>query len=231
LPLSRKQHPKQFLKLNGEISLLKQTIDRLLGKIALKDLIIVTNRDYEYHIQSEHPELRHIILEPIGRNTAPAIALAIKYCLEKLGLSEDEVIFVGASDHVIKLPKRFIKYLDIAERAAEKGHIVTFGIKPLSPETGYGYIRTGKRLSKKDRVYEVKRFVEKPNLGRARRYVKSGKYFWNSGMFAFTIKTMIEEFEKYCPEIYKVLNKEYDNIINNFHKLPEISIDYAVAEK
>ncbi len=230
-PLSRKKYPKQFLKLNGDESLLKQTVDRLLGKISSKDIIVVTNKDHKFHTEAELPNVKDIILEPVAKNTAPAIALALIYCLEKLGCKEDEVIFVGSSDHAIKPQEKFIKYLKMAERQAKKGYIVTFGIKPDRPETGYGYILTEKCLDKKDKAFKVKKFVEKPSSETAKRYLKSGKYFWNSGMFAFTIKTLLSEFKSCAPEIYKVMSLGYTKMLKNFKKLPEISIDYAICEK
>jgi mannose-1-phosphate guanylyltransferase/mannose-6-phosphate isomerase len=170
-----------------------------------------------------------MILEPTSRNTAPAIALGIKFCLEKLKSNENEVIFVFPSDHIIKPAEKFIEYIKAAKSSADKGNIVTFGIIPTRPETGYGYIKLGQKLD--DYIYTVDKFTEKPDLETAKLYVKSGEYYWNSGIFAFSIKTMLSEFRKHMPQIMGMLDMNLINILTNFHEMPEISIDYAVAEK
>ena len=230
-PLSRKQHPKQFLKLNGDESLIRQTVNRLSASVSVNDIIIITNNDYDFHTKSELREIENIILEPKSLNTAPAIALGVIYCLDKLKCPKDEVVFVSTSDHVLKPEEEFTKYLKLAKNIAKKGHIVTFGIKPERPETGYGYIKTGKKLDKKGTFVAVEQFIEKPDFKTAQKYVKSGKYLWNSGMFAFTLGTIIEEFRKYSPDLYRELEKGHDSFIKNFSKLKEISIDYAIAEQ
>ncbi|MCE5195261.1 MAG: mannose-1-phosphate guanylyltransferase/mannose-6-phosphate isomerase [Nitrospiraceae bacterium] len=232
-PLSRKNYPKQFLKINGDKSLLRQTADRLLQTVSPEDIVILTNSDYKFYVKSELPEFNNIILEPEGRNTAPAIALGMKYCIEKLGAADDEVIFVTPSDHIIRPERKFAKYMKLAEAAARKGCIVTFGIKPDRPETGYGYIKAKKQRTNKinDNILEVERFVEKPDIKTAKKYMASGNYFWNSGMFAFTIKTMMNEMKMYAPKIINLMKNPFDNMINDFIKMPSISIDYAVMER
>ena len=241
-PLSRKNYPKQFLKLNSNKSLFQQTIERLLKAFKVEDIVLMTNSDYKFHVQSElnflsiDPQgspFNNIILEPTSRNTAPAIALGIKYCIEKLKCAEDEVIFVSPSDHIISPVDKFVEYIRKAEKVAEDGYIVTFGIKPNRAETGYGYIKIKEQDSEVENkdFFEVEKFVEKPNAETAKRYVAEGNYFWNSGMFAFSIGTMVEEFNWYVPEIGKILNLSFDKMIKNFSKMPEISIDYAVMEK
>jgi mannose-1-phosphate guanylyltransferase/mannose-6-phosphate isomerase len=239
-PLSRKNYPKQFLQLNIGGSLLQETAKRLLKVFPPDGLIIMTNREYKFHVISdlrplfgENPPPQNIILEPVGRNTAPAIALGLKYCIEKLGCSTEEVLFVSPADHVIRPSAKFAEYVACAEKIAQKGHIVTFGIKPLRPETGYGYIRAGgtKHSEENYEYFSVDGFTEKPDIDTASRYIKEGNYYWNSGMFAFSIGTMLGEFEQYAPEIRASLDQSFDELVSHFHRMPGISIDYAVAER
>ena len=232
-PLSRECYPKQFLHVIGDKSLLAQTVERFLGLVEAKDIIVVTNEKYIFHVQAElksiNAEKAHIIVEPTGRNTAPAIALAQVYCKDKLKCTEDEVLFISPSDHLIKPINEFQDLIRKAEIAAKQGNIVTLGIKPTKPETGYGYIETAK--SEKNTAVKVISFKEKPDLKTAEKYIKAGNYFWNSGMFMFSIKTMQEEFKTFAPEIMEIINHGYEYTKNNFSQMPNISIDYAVAEK
>jgi len=238
-PLSRKNYPKQFLKLNGNNSLLQQTAERLLKAMPGDNIVVMTNKEYKFHVLSDLRNLSspvpasNIILEPASKNTAPAIALGIKYCLEKLSCSKDEVIFMSPADHVITPVEKFEKYLEQAEKAARKGYIVTFGIKPDRPETGYGYIkvRSEKSEVRSQKFLEVERFVEKPDARTAARYISMGDYYWNSGMFAFTIGTMIDELKRYAPRIAKMASVSFDEMAKSFSRMPEVSIDYAVMEK
>ncbi|MBI5307572.1 MAG: mannose-1-phosphate guanylyltransferase/mannose-6-phosphate isomerase [Planctomycetes bacterium] len=232
-PLSRRRFPKQFLKLNGDRSLLQHTVDRLLKIVTRPDSIVMTNDAYQYHVKSDLEWLENVILEPASRNTAPAIALGIKYCLEKLGCKEDEVIFVSPSDHVIRPVDAFARAIIQAEAIAKAGHIVTFGIKPARPETGYGYIKAGARGENINSAgcFKVDAFVEKPDLDTATGYVREGNYYWNSGMFAFSIKTMLEALDRYAPDIQKALGDTFAGMITNYPHMPNISIDYAVMEK
>lgn len=263
-PLSRKNYPKQFLKLNGEKSLLLQTAERLDGVVSPEDVIVMTNDDYKFHVRSElvpfftglrsgsrtggikglnpgktfsgaGPVPFHLILEPLSRNTAPAIALAAKYCVEKLGCGEDEVIFVSPSDHVIRPAEKFREYLVRAEEVAKDGHIVTFGIRPSGPATGYGYIKAAKeglRTGGKDVCcYKVEAFTEKPDAKTAKRYIDEGGYFWNSGMFIFSIGTILNEFRKYEPGIGRMLDMSFEDMVSEFGEMPDISIDYSIMEK
>jgi mannose-1-phosphate guanylyltransferase/mannose-6-phosphate isomerase len=233
-PASREAYPKQFLKLNGEKSLLQQTLERILNIVSPKDILLLTNEQYKFHVLSEVNEISkdladNILLEPARRNTAPAIALGMKYCLERLRISPKEVLFVCPSDHIIKPVEKFVEYVKLAEKVARQGYIVTFGIKPLYPETGYGYIKiTSEDLGG---YHLVERFTEKPDLETAKRFLSEGNYFWNSGMFVFTIETMIEELRLYASEIYQLFNQPLDNMIANFSKMPDISVDYAIMEK
>ncbi|ADY73997.1 mannose-1-phosphate guanylyltransferase/mannose-6-phosphate isomerase [Desulfurobacterium thermolithotrophum DSM 11699] len=248
-PLSRKKYPKQFLKIGDKKSLIQKTVERSLLTVNPEDLIIITNKDYQFHIRNQLSELFanltikpfnhsanqpfNLILEPIGRNTAPAIALAAKFALEKLKVHEDEVLFVSPSDHIISPIEKFAEYMKKAEKIAKEGYIVTFGIRPTKPETGYGYIESDSvSVGDSIRAYIVRQFHEKPDLETAKEYLAKGNYYWNSGMFAFTIRTIFEEFKKHAPEIYeKVENRTFDEVLENFESMPDISIDYAVMEK
>ncbi|MGA2516615.1 MAG: mannose-1-phosphate guanylyltransferase/mannose-6-phosphate isomerase [Thermodesulfobacteriota bacterium] len=233
-PLSRKDYPKQFLKLNGKESLLRQTVNRLLNVLSKDEIIVMTSEEYRFYVRSELQEINHVIHERQSRNTAPAIALGIKYCTEKLGCDGGEVVFVSPSDHIIRPLDRFVEYFRLAEKLAKQGHIVTFGIRPDRPETGYGYIRAERQSpasSSQGNYFRVEKFVEKPDAATAMQYLDAGNYYWNSGMFAFSIQTMMDELRKYAPAIREMLGRSFDEMNDQFHKMPEISIDYAVMEK
>lgn len=230
-PLSRDCYPKQFLHVIGEESLLAQTVKRFLGLVKPEDVVIVTNEKYIFHVQAElksiNAEKAHIITEPMGKNTAPAIALAQIYCKDILNCEDDEVLFVSPSDHLIKPIDKFQELVQGANDVA-KDSIVTLGIKPIKPETGYGYIEVEKN---NELVNKVVSFKEKPDVVTAEKYLQAGNYFWNSGMFMFSIKTMQEELKTYMPKIEEIIQNGYEYTINNFVKMPDISIDYAIAEK
>jgi len=245
-PLSRRLFPKQFLKLNGKHSLLQQTLRRVLSFTAPQDIIIITNRDYRFHVRSDIEEVLGsrgisdqpaVLLEPAGRNTAPAIALGIKYCLDLLGSGEDEVVFVSPSDHIIRPEEEFSLYQEYACDAALSGHIVTFGVVPGRPETGYGYIKKGEPLSFYGKKHEVplcrvEGFTEKPDMETAEAYLKSGDYLWNSGMFTFTIETILDAFGEHLPELRKAMDEMgYDEFLEAFPGFPSVSIDYGILEK
>lgn len=233
-PLSRKNYPKQFLKICSERSLLRQTADRLLRVVPPDDLIVMSNNAYKFHVKAELGEVPHMILEPESRNTAPAIALGMNYCREMLGCTDEEVIFLSPSDHVIKPDEGFAHSMRHAGEIARKGHIVTFGIKPDKPETGYGYIKGGALLDgagEDGLCRRVEHFAEKPDSTAAERYLRDGSYFWNSGMFAFTLGTMAEEMRRHAPEIGEMLALGYGELLERFVRMPDISIDYAVVER
>ncbi|MBK3333189.1 mannose-1-phosphate guanylyltransferase/mannose-6-phosphate isomerase [Persephonella atlantica] len=238
-PLSRKKFPKQFLSFGDKETLLQKALKRNIKAVdSIEDIVIITNKDYQFHVKNQVKDIidfplekLNIILEPIGRNTAPAIALAVKYALEKLEATEDEVLFISPSDHVISPDSKFVECVKKAEELAKQGYIVTFGINPTKPETGYGYIEADTE-NKIGEGYKVKQFHEKPDLETAQRYLMSGNYFWNSGMFAFSIKTILEEFKKHAPEIYNQMETQtFEELIMNFEDMPDISIDYAIMEK
>lgn len=231
-PLSRSSYPKQFLQINGEESLLTQTIARFLPMVNPTDILVVTNANYQHHVKAElancAAQAAHVLLEPVGRNTAPAIALAMRYCLDKLGVDKNEVVVVSPSDHIIHSQQDFAFDVKKAEHMAAQGRIVTFGIKPDKPETGYGYIHAG---SPCDGGFLAASFKEKPDKATAERYLAAGGYYWNSGIFAFTVENMRAELKKYQPDIYRFLQHPFEEMSAEFQQMPNISIDYAVAEK
>lgn len=230
-PLSRDCYPKQFLHVIGDKSLLAQTIERFLGLVEANDIIIVTNERYIFHVQSElktiNAQEAHIITEPMGKNTAPAIALAQSYCQDVLQCDEDEILFVSPSDHLIKPIDSFQDLIRNVQDVA-KDNIVTLGIKPTKPEIGYGYIEAEKNNNVAKKVIS---FKEKPDLATAKEYIASGNYYWNGGMFMFSIVTMQAELTKYMPSIIDITQNGYQYTVENFVNMPDISIDYAVAEK
>jgi mannose-1-phosphate guanylyltransferase/mannose-6-phosphate isomerase len=234
-PLSRKHYPKQFLKIGGEVSLLQATARRLLKAVAPGDLVFMTNEAYEFHVRDDIVEdlgdeaARHIVLEPCSRNTAPALALAAAYCIDELGCGPDEVLFISPSDHVIRPDDEFVAYVNRAVDAAAAGHIVTFGIQPLGPETGYGYIKAGEEAG--GGVLAVDGFKEKPDRSTAYEYLSQGGYYWNSGMFAFQAGVFMEELERHAPGIHAIASLGYARAVEEFESMPDISVDFAVMEQ
>lgn len=227
-PLSRELYPKQLLTLNADKSLLQATFERLNNFIPAQNIISVTNSKHHSNIKMQLSKLSEdtvILAEPISKNTAPAIALSVKYIVENY--NEDEIILVVPSDLQINDVEKFTQTIKSSEHFANEGFIVTFGIKPNYPETGYGYICTENE--------KVVSFVEKPNRQTAEKYIQNGNYFWNSGIFMFKASTIIKEFKKYCPEIDSVIKNidfsEKSISFTEFDKMPNISIDYAVMEK
>ncbi|WP_432718339.1 mannose-1-phosphate guanylyltransferase [Pectinatus frisingensis] len=231
-PLSRSNRPKQFLKIDAQKTLLCETIERFYDIVRPEDIVIVTRKAYIDMVKKEINACSmgniHIIAEPVGRNTAPAIALAVKYCREKLNCPEDEVLFISTSDHIIRPTDLFNRAVLKAVEFAVRGKFVTFGIQPNKPETGFGYIEVGDDLNG---AYTTKEFKEKPDMQTAEKYLLSGRFYWNSGMFTFTCSTYVQELEKYAPDIVTLIDEDYNQIIERFADMPDISIDYAVAEK
>jgi mannose-1-phosphate guanylyltransferase/mannose-6-phosphate isomerase len=238
-PLSRQAYPKQFLKVGNDNTLLQKTAIRSLKNVLAQDIMIVSNSEYKFLIRDQMAEVgvdaeKNIILEPAGRNTAPAIALAAAFARDVLKCPEDEVMLVCPSDHLISPEDRFANYVNEAEKLARKGYIVTFGVNPTRPETGYGYIKAGEKLDEKSsefKVNKVEKFVEKPDLETAQKYLLEGGYFYNSGMFAFSLKTIFAELKKHCPEISALIDKGYETALDEFAEMPSISVDYAIMEK
>jgi len=234
-PLSRELYPKQLLNIQDKESLLQVTFERLADLIKSENIISMTgikhvsNVKYQLSQITENPT---VLSEPISKNTAPAISIAVKYISSKS--KEDPVILVVPSDHMIKDVKSFSATVREGEKIAEQGYIVTFGIKPLYPETGYGYINVTDR--KIEKGIKVNKFVEKPDEELAKKYIAEGNYYWNSGIFMFKASTLLNELKTCSPEIYSLLNNfDFTNSDEipyiEFDKMPSISIDYAVMEK
>ena len=191
-PLSRELYPKQLLKINTEKSLLEGTYLRLLQITDENKIISITNSKHYSDVKSQLDEITKnpvVLQEPTSKNTAPAASVCVKYILDKFG---DDIILIVPSDHLINDLKLFKESVVEAENLAKKGYIVTFGIKPSSPQTGYGYIKTDKEITKKSNEWLVSEFKEKPDEKTAKKYFKSGKYYWNSGMFMFKASVFME---------------------------------------
>ena len=230
-PISRTLMPKQFVKLFHNKSLFQLTVERN-SRFCKKELIVSNSEQYFLALDQQEELSRKdssYLLEPIGRNTAPAIALA---CLT---LDPDEIVLVTPSDHLIKNEEAYAKVLIKAKALAEQNNLVTFGITPTFAETGFGYIESDKVNGE-----DVKAFHEKPNLEKATEYLQAGNYYWNSGMFCFKAGVFLEELKKYSPKIYKASliahkNAKIGDALRITHKdmstIPEDSIDYAVMEK
>ncbi|MDV0783664.1 mannose-1-phosphate guanylyltransferase/mannose-6-phosphate isomerase [Citrobacter amalonaticus] len=238
-PLSRTLYPKQFLSLTSENSMLQETITRLNG-LKHEHPLIICNEEHRFIVAEQLRQLniQHngIILEPVGRNTAPAIALAAMHAVKN---NADPLLLVLAADHVIQDNEAFIKAVEDATELANSGKLVTFGIVPNKPETGYGYIKQGNKISA--HAYSVEEFVEKPDLETARKYIDAGTYYWNSGMFIFKASRYLKELAKFRPDIIdacsKALNAATFDLdftrldMGLFTVCPDESIDYAVMEK
>jgi mannose-1-phosphate guanylyltransferase/mannose-6-phosphate isomerase len=239
-PLSRKEYPKQYLPLAGDNTMLQETILRLNGLDNLADPIIVCNADHRFLVaeQCQQIDIKNptILLEPVGRNTAPAIAAA---ALQLLKETDDAVLLVLSADHVIQDVDAFHKAIDIASQQAQSGKLTTFGIVPTEANTGYGYIKSSKNNA--DGAYKVEEFAEKPDLETAQTYLEQGNYLWNSGMFMFKAETLIDELTAYTPEIVKLVSDAVNNAKQDldfirlekqaFESSPSDSIDYALMEK
>lgn len=233
-PLSREEYPKQLLSFDKEQSLLQKTFNRLCTFSKPADIVTVTNIKHYSNIKLQLNKIDSsnvVIGEPFGRNTAPAIASTLQYFIQQG--CEDDVVLIVPSDHLIKDIDGFNKAVELGKELAEQGYIVTFGIKPTYPETGYGYIKTEKALSV---GYKVEKFVEKPNFETAKKYLDSGNYYWNGGIFMGKISTFLNEFKKYASDIYMHLgNLDFSNStqinFSVYEKMPSISIDYAIMEK
>lgn len=233
-PLSRELYPKQLLSINDDKSLLQGTFSRLNSFIDAKNILSITNTKHLANVRSQLYQISDgstVLSEPILKNTAPAIAVATKYIIKD---GEDPVILVVPSDHLIKNTKSFHETVQKGEKLAQDGYIVTFGIEPNYPETGYGYINTLKQPIHEG--FKVKEFVEKPDRKTAEKYLEAGTYFWNSGIFMFKASVMMNEIKRLCPDIFETTNEFDFNKsamidYNTFNKMPSISIDYAVMEK
>lgn len=239
-PKSRKSLPKQFLSLtNDGKTMIQLTVERILPLVAMEDIYIATNKDYKNLVIEQLPEIpsENILCEPIGKNTAPCIGLGAVHISKKY---EDAIMFVLASDHLIKYNSMFLNTLkDAALIAEDNTNLVTLGITPDYPETGYGYIKFNPNKCN-GRAFSVERFVEKPSLELAKEYLASEEYLWNSGMFVWKVSSILKKFNELLPDIYRglmnikeaisssnetaVLNQEFTNF-------QSISVDYGIMEK
>ena len=240
-PKSRKSTPKQFLSLtNSEKTMIQETVDRMLPLVAIEDIFIATNRDYRGLVKEQLPDLpeENILCEPMAKNTAPCIGWGAVTIRKRYG---DAMMIVLTSDHLIQQPALFRGVLKSAiQTAQDTDALVTLGISPTSPDTGYGYIQYDTEEDAVGRAFKVKRFVEKPDLETAKKYLMSGEYLWNSGMFIWKASTILKEMEEKLPEHYALLQQiekaigteeEEEALEAAFGQMKGISIDYGVMEK
>ena len=252
-PLSREKMPKQLLKIGAEDTLIQETVKRVLPLIKREDIFVVTNHGLSDAINTQLSSKfgetwdRNFILEPEAKNTAPALGLA---ALHLNRIDPEGIMVVFSADHSVRKADEFLRLLRIAGNAAADNYLVTLGIKPDRPETGYGYINAGEKIAhgswlvadgdNRSEVCKVEAFVEKPNIDTAREYLRKGNYYWNSGIFVWKIRVLLQEIEKHAPSLHKGLmeiqknigtDKETEVITQVFKKLESISIDYAVMEK
>ena len=245
-PLSRVLYPKQFLCLKGELTMLQATVSRL-DRVACKNPVVICNEEHRFIVAEQLRDMgklaENIILEPAGRNTAPAVALAAIAALRS-SPNDDPLMLILAADHVIQDESAFHNAVEAAIPLALNGKLVTFGIVPDAPETGYGYIRRGEVCHAETSVdsvaFKVAQFVEKPDADTAQAYLSSGEYYWNSGMFLFRAGRYLEELEKYRPDILAACQTAMEAVDPDldflrvdeeaFLACPEDSIDYAVME-
>ncbi|MCK5098929.1 MAG: mannose-1-phosphate guanylyltransferase/mannose-6-phosphate isomerase, partial [Desulfobacteraceae bacterium] len=241
-PLSRKHYPKQLIELVNKHSMIQDTAKRLADYHGMEPPIIICNDEYRFMIAEQMRKINIdpslIILEPVGRNTSAAIAVASLMVKERY---DDPVLLVLPADHLIENTSNFHDMINLGNNAASKDNLVTFGIIPKEAETGYGYIRKGDNIADSINVYKIDKFVEKPCFEDAKKYVESGEYCWNSGMFMFKASTILEELNNYAPDVVKIcqtaVNKGKKDLDffrldkESFEKVPSDSIDYTVMEK
>ena len=234
-PQSREHKPKQLWELLNGRSMLQDAVDRVVPLIEPQHVLVITGEPFYCQIRDQLSQIpsRHIILEPMGRSTAPCVGLAALYINDP-----DACMVVLPSDHVIRNNQEFQRALQIAVDMASQGeNLVTFGIKPTRPDTGFGYIQRGEAVQPE--VYKVLQFTEKPDLATAERFMVSGQYYWNSGMFVWKVSTLMTMIERYLPKLYQGLLtirsamgslEEQDVITAVFNEFDPISIDYGIME-
>ncbi len=232
-PLSRDLYPKQLLKLNSDKSLLEKTYERLRGIMDVDNILAITNAkhfsDVRMQLSHYNKDIR-ILAEPEAKNTAPAIAIATKFLLD---CGVDDIIVVVPSDHLIEDDKKFRQTIEKAAKLAKEGYLVTLGVKPSEPATGFGYIKTGEKLLD---GYKVECFKEKPDSKTALEYFNNPSYHWNCGIFVFKASTLMDSLKEHAPSIYEITQKfnfavKEDIDYMTFNKYPFISIDYAIMEQ
>jgi mannose-1-phosphate guanylyltransferase len=240
-PLSRSSAPKQFIKVVDDKTLFQETLERVADPALYEAAVVITNQDFRFLVAEQAREvgavLSGILLEPVARNTAAAIAAAAFFLSDRFG--EDSVLQLLASDHEIDAGEEYRRSIRIARETALTGKIVTFGITPTEPATGYGYIEGGETLTSGARV--VKRFVEKPALAKAEEMLRDGGFYWNSGIFMCRCDLLLSEMLEFAPEVHDAAKGAVENAaldldfarldLDCFGKSPDISIDYAIMEK
>lgn len=239
-PKSRKDLPKQFLSLTDDgKTMIQSTVERILPLVDMEDIFISTNKDYESLVLEQLPNIprKNILCEPVGRNTAPCIGLGAVHISKKY---DDAVMMVLPSDHLIKYGSMFLNTLkDAIETAQKNSNLLTIGITPDCPETGYGYIKFNPNICD-GRAFHVDRFVEKPSLELAKEYLASDEYLWNSGMFVWKVSSILEKIKEFMPETYEGLNiianaigtkEEEIALEKEYRNFTSISIDYGIMEK
>lgn len=240
-PLSRDLMPKQFLALHGQKTMLQATLLRL-DELNTQTPLVICNEEHRFiaaeQLRTINQLKQNVILEPVGRNTAPAIAIAAMIAVQS---GNDPLLLVLAADHIISDTAVFQQAIEQATQLAAEQKLVTFGITPDIPETGYGYIRRGGQLSAQSHAYAVAEFVEKPTLAHAEKYLASGQYYWNSGIFMFQASVYLAELKQYRPDIYHACEQSIAELVPDldfirinkdaFLHCPSDSIDYAVMEK
>lgn len=243
-PVSRALNPKQFLDFFGEHSLFQKAALRVKDSHDFHQPIVICNNEHRFTAAEELQKIKidpkSIILEPIGRNTAPAIAIAALDVIADTA-KKDDVILVMPSDHLIRDEKQFISKIKKALEIMQEGYLVTFGIVPDKAETGYGYIKQGAHLAESKEIFSVEKFIEKPNKETAEEFVRSEKYLWNSGIFMFRASSYLEALQQLQNEIFTSCKSSYEKAVrdldfirlfaDDFEKCPNISVDYAVMEK
>jgi len=241
-PMSTTEKPKQFLDVLGVgKSLLRQTYERLLPICPAENILVVTNESYKELVAKDIPEMLedHILCEPMRRNTAPCIAFASYKIKAK---NPDATIVVCPSDHLVLKEDSFVEIMNLAiDQARNNNSLVTLGIKPHRPDTGYGYIQfKEENTHPDDRVKKVKTFTEKPSLEIAEQFLESGDFYWNSGIFIFNLETIVNSFEQHLHDVHTLFSEGLENfyteneanfILDTFQKCPNISIDYGIMEK
>ncbi|VAX25155.1 Mannose-1-phosphate guanylyltransferase [hydrothermal vent metagenome] len=238
-PSSRESMPKQLLKIVGERTMIQATVDRIKSVAPPSSVIVITGAGHEKQVRRQLPEIpvENIIAEPIGRNTAPCVALSAMIVKER---DPDGVIAVLPADHVITKPDKLRETVDkiLARLSASPDRLATIGIKPSYPETGYGYIKRGAGIS--ESIFEVGKFLEKPDAKTAKEYVDSGEYYWNSGMFFWRAETVLDLMRAYMPELMNAMERiskhvgraDFPEIFNEaYPSVPSESIDYGLMEK
>lgn len=233
-PLSRKSKPKQFLKIIGQRSLFEETLARIKPKVPGQNILVVTNAAYFKIVKAQSAGFgitdSNILLEPSAKNTAPAICWAAS---RVRSLNPDGIMMVLPSDHLILNKNAFLKYINEALRLAAQDYLVTIGIAPTRPETGYGYLKVSQRKVSGETIAFVSEFVEKPSVENAKKFLKAKNYLWNGGIFIWKAEVILKEFKKNLPRVYDVFGglATTKSIKKHWPHLPSISIDYGILEK